>query len=100
MMDTDDYITQYLKHLTDKNTHRLITTYPTAHNIQKQLLQVLNFKQELDTHDKRLYKYLLPQTDKTVHHVLQTTKDTQNIYRPTSIKTNSLPNKLLTLPNS
>ena len=79
MMDTDDYITQYLKHLTDKNTHRLITTYPTAHNILKQLLQVLNFKQELDTHDKRLYKDLLPQTDKTVHHVLQTTKDTQHL---------------------
>ena len=65
MMDTDDYITQCLKHLTDKNTYRLITTYPTEH-IRKQLSQVLiNFKQELNTRDKRLYKYLLPQTDKT-----------------------------------
>ena len=54
-----------MKHLTDKNTYRLITAYPTEH-IRKQLLQLLiNFKQELNTRDKRLYKYFLPQIDKT-----------------------------------
>ena len=65
IMDTDDYITQCLEHLRDTNTYRQITSYPTEH-IRTLLLQVLpNFKQALDAHDKRLYKYLLPPTDKT-----------------------------------
>ena len=39
LMNTEDYITQCLKHLTDKNTQRLIATYPTEHK-QKHLLQL------------------------------------------------------------
>ena len=58
LMNTDDYVTQCLSHLTDKKTYRLITEYP-AHYIKQQLLNTLtNYRQLLTSHDKRLYKYL------------------------------------------
>ena len=58
LMNTDDYVTQCLSHLTDKKTYRPITEYP-AHYIKQQLLNTLtNYRQLLTSHDKRLYKYL------------------------------------------
>ena len=57
LMDTCDYITQCLKHLTDKSTYRQ-TEYSREHT-QKQLAHVLsNFKPQLTAHSKRLFKYL------------------------------------------
>lgn len=65
LMNTDDYVTQCLAHLTDKKTYRLITEYP-AHHIKKQLLNTLtNYKQLLLLHDKRLYKYLSEPTSQS-----------------------------------
>ena len=65
LMNTDDYVTQCLAHLTDHKTYRLITGYP-AHGIRQQLLDTLaNYKQVLGSHDKRLYKYLCEPTNDT-----------------------------------
>ena len=65
LMNTDDYVTQCLAHLTDKKTYRLITEYPT-HHIKKQLLNTLtNYKQLLLLHDRRLYKYLCEPTSRS-----------------------------------
>ena len=58
LMNTDDYISQCLIHLTDTETYRLIQHYPSEH-ITKQLSHILcAFKSQLESHDKRLYKYL------------------------------------------
>lgn len=65
LMNTDDYVTHCLAHLTDNKTYRLITEYP-AHDIRQQLLDTLaNHKQVLSSHDKRLYKYLCEPTNNT-----------------------------------
>ena len=57
-MNTDDYITQCLAHLTDKNTYRLTENYPTD-DIQKQLQHTVTaFKQQLEPLNKHLYSYL------------------------------------------
>ena len=65
LMDTDDYVTQCLVHLTDNKTYRLIAKYP-AQDIRRQLLDTLvNHKQVLSSHDKRLYKYLCEPTNNT-----------------------------------
>ena len=58
LLNTSDYITQCMTHLTDSNTYRQTTEFPTE-QIRKQLTHTLsNFKQQLDSYDKRLYKYL------------------------------------------
>ena len=48
-MDTDDYVTQCLLHLTDKTTYRLATEYP----ISEQLTQVLHTYKTNYTHVTR-----------------------------------------------
>ncbi len=58
VMNTDDYITQCMAHLTDPNTYRRTTEYP-INDIQRQLLNTLvRFKNLIQTYDKHLYKYL------------------------------------------
>ena len=59
LMDTEDYITQCLVHLTDQSTYRPAMEYPKW-EIQRSLSNVLtNFKQQLDNRDKRLFPFLL-----------------------------------------
>ena len=58
LMNTDDYITQCLAHLTDKNTYRLTENYPKD-DIQKHLQHTVTaFKQQLEPLNKHLYSYL------------------------------------------
>ena len=58
LLNTDDYITLCMAHLTDSNTYREATNYPRE-QIQRQLSHVLmTFKPQLDSYDKRLYKFL------------------------------------------
>ena len=57
-MNTDDYIQQCMVHLTDTNTYRLATHYPTD-AIRKELSHILiAFKSQLTSYSKVLYKYL------------------------------------------
>ena len=51
LLNTSDYITQCMTHLTDSNTYRQTTEFPTE-QIRKQLTHTLsNFKQQLDSYD-------------------------------------------------
>ena len=71
LVNTDDYISQCLIHLTDTEAYRLIQHYPSEH-ITKQLSHILSaFKSQLESHDKRLYKYLDYESRQTTlaHHV-------------------------------
>ena len=63
-MNSDDYITQYMLHLTDKSTYSLVPTYPS--NTIKQQLQnrFIDFKSDFQPH-KHLYKSLLNETRHT-----------------------------------
>ena len=57
-MNTDDYVTQCLAHLTNKNTYRLIAEYPAQHIMKRSTNVLANYKQVLISHDRRLFKYL------------------------------------------
>ena len=58
LMNTDDYIQQCMIHLTNTDTYRLATDYPTD-QIHRQLSHTLvSFKLQLESHSKPLYKYL------------------------------------------
>ena len=58
LMDTDDYITQCMAHLTDTTTYTLTHTYPSA-DIKRQIQNTLvHFKDEIEAHNKHLYKFL------------------------------------------
>ena len=58
IMNTEDYITQCMAHLTDHNTYRLATHYPIV-NIKRELQRVIDaFKAQLDSHHKQLYPFL------------------------------------------
>ena len=58
LLDTNDYISQCLKVLTDSKTYRLTTEYPTR-TIQAQLGQVTaSFKNQLTAFSKYLYTYI------------------------------------------
>ena len=58
LMNTDDYIQQCMKQLSDKTTYRLATEYPIT-EIQRQLTHTLiAFKHEILTFNKRLYTHL------------------------------------------
>ena len=58
LLDTNDYISQCLKVLTDSKTYRLTTEYPTR-TIQAQLSQVTaSFKNQLTAFSKYLYTYI------------------------------------------
>ena len=61
LMNTDDYITQCMLHLTDKSTYSLAPTYPS--NTIKQQLQnrLINYKSDIQPH-KYLYKSLFNET--------------------------------------
>ena len=61
LMNTEDYITQCMLHLTDKSTYSLAPTYPS--NAIKQQLQnrLIDFKSDIQPH-KHLYKSLLNET--------------------------------------
>ena len=58
IMNTEDYITQCMAHLTDHNTYRLATHYPIV-DIKRELQRVIDaFKAQLDSHHKQLYPFL------------------------------------------
>lgn len=57
-MDTEDYITQCMAHLTDTNTYTLTHTYP-LNDIKRQIQNTLiRFRKEIETHNKHLYRFL------------------------------------------
>ena len=57
-MNTEDYITQCMAHLTDHNTYRPATHYPTD-DIKRELQRVTDaFKTQLESHHKQLYPFL------------------------------------------
>ena len=58
LMDTEDYITQCMAHLSDSTTYRLTTAYPKD-IIQRQLQNtVTSFKEQLEPYNKQLYTLL------------------------------------------
>ena len=60
VMDTEDYITQCVKILSDETTYRKATTYPTQ-DIQRALTNTISkFKTTLTTYNKQLYNHLTP----------------------------------------
>ena len=65
VMDTDDYITQCVKILSDETTYRKATSYPTQ-DIQRALTNTISkFKPTLTTYNKQLYNHL---TTSHTHH--------------------------------
>ena len=58
LMDTDDYITQCMTHLTDTNTYALAPTYPTDTILRQLHNTLVNFKTEIYGHNKHLYRFL------------------------------------------
>lgn len=59
LLNTDDYISQCTKHLSDTSTYILADNYPTD-TIRRQITNtVINFKTQLQDYDKRLYNLLV-----------------------------------------
>ena len=59
-MDTEDYISQCMTHLSDKNTYQLTPQYP-KNKIEQEILHIcIAFKPQLESLHKHLYKYLQP----------------------------------------
>ena len=58
LLDTDDYITQCMAHLTDTTTYRQATQYPATEISNKITHTVTAFKPQLETFNKRLYTHL------------------------------------------
>ena len=59
LMNTDDYITQCMAHLSDTTTYRLSTSYP-KHNIKRELQNtVTSFREHIQPLNKRLYTFLI-----------------------------------------
>ena len=64
-MNTEDYVAQCMTHLSDTNTYRLAPQYPTE-KIKQELSHICAaFKSQLESLDKRLYKYLQQKTRQT-----------------------------------
>ena len=57
-MNTDDYIQQCMVHLTDTNTYRLATHYPTDQIRTTLMNTLITFKTQIESYNKALYKYL------------------------------------------
>jgi hypothetical protein len=58
IMNTEDYITQCMLHLTDSTTYKPAAHYPTE-DIKRELQQVIDaFKPQLETRHKQLYPLL------------------------------------------
>lgn len=58
IMNTEDYIQQCMKHLSDESTYRLATEYP-ATDMERRLTNVIiAFQTQLENLNKRLYTYL------------------------------------------
>lgn len=63
LLDTEDYISQCTKHLSDTQTYRLANKYPKD-NIRKQLTNtVVSFKSQISGYSEKLYKFLLSEPD-------------------------------------
>ena len=58
LMDTDNYITQCMSHLTDTNTYAITPTYPTDTILRQLHNTLINFKTEIHGHNKHLYRFL------------------------------------------
>ena len=67
LMDTDDYVEQCSKHLTDRDTY--IPAKPSLTHIKNQLSSLLSsYTKQLTTHSKYLYKYLSGTTKPRIPH--------------------------------
>ena len=65
-MNTDDYVTNCTKLLSDTRTYRLATEYPKG-DISRQVVDIVNsYKSQLYNYNKRLYTFLLPRTHSSI----------------------------------
>ena len=66
LMNTDDYVTNCTKLLSDTRTYRLATEYPKG-DISRQVVDIVNsYKSQLYNYNKRLYTFLLPRTHSSI----------------------------------
>ena len=63
LLDTDQYVSQCTKHLSDTGTYRLAEEYPKE-NIKKAIRNtIISFKTQITGYSEKLYKYLLSEPD-------------------------------------
>ena len=65
IMDTDDYIKQCCKHLSNAEAYKLVPAFPTQEITDKINNILLKFKTSLFGYNKQLYTHLCPSTRKT-----------------------------------
>lgn len=65
IINTDDYLQQCTKLLTNSTTYRLAETYPDEDMARKLTNTLVSFKSQLTGYSKKLYEYLQPKLNKT-----------------------------------
>ena len=80
LMDTDDYVQQCTRELAKGDVYVTVQTYPEE-DILKQLTNtIINFKNQLQKYDDKLYHFLLPKA--TSHHHLPQMYGIPKIHKP------------------